>query len=138
MSPRSSAAASSHRPGKTVALENARGVGRQQLELAPAQDEPVELLIVDAPDEIFADAVAAVDVELGVQVVAGAAGSHLGHQLGRLFDVIVGADARLAAARRVDQQQGVGLRLVVQVKPDRRIVGTCYSRRGGFVGAQPA
>jgi len=39
-----------------------------------AEDEPVDLPLGDAPDDVFADTVSLVSLELVVQVVAGAAG----------------------------------------------------------------
>src|SRR5687767_10416086 len=75
--------------GEDLALENAVAVG-DEAPVAPAvQGEPVDRLVVDAPDDVLADAVAAVGFELVVQVVAGAAGGDLAGQLRGPFDVAV-------------------------------------------------
>ena len=43
--------------------------------------------------------------------------SHFHNQLGGPFNVIVVGDPRLAAIFRIDQQEAVGLRLVVEIEP---------------------
>ena len=70
--------------GGRAGLRSDRCLGGQgqQVKAPVREGEPVEGTILDAPDDILADAVAAIDVELGVQVAADAADGHLGDQFG--------------------------------------------------------
>src|SRR5947209_17891335 len=72
--------------GKDLALVKPGSATDQTVVAALAQDEPVNGTVVDAPDDIFADAVAAIDAQLVVQVKAGAAGGYLRGQLGAAGD----------------------------------------------------
>jgi hypothetical protein len=63
---------------------------------------------------------------------------HLHHQLRRAFDVVVVTDSRLAPGVLVDAEEAVGLRLVVEVEADGRIVTDRYFRRGGGVREEPS
>src|SRR5438874_2446935 len=45
-------------------------IQRQTLILPGAQHEPIDLLIQHAPDDVFTYPIAAIDAELGVQVIA--------------------------------------------------------------------
>ena len=85
-SPRRRAAGSSQSPGKASLREHAVGPRGQGLVLSLAKHEPVDLAILDPPDDVFLDTVAPVGVELLTQVVADAAGGDLGDQFGGAFD----------------------------------------------------
>ena len=119
--------------GKDLATVETGVVERQTNEFAVPQHEPIDLPIEHAPDDVFPHAIAAINVEFGVQVVAGTACRNLGDELGGVFDVVVGGDPRLAAMVRVDEKDRVGLRLVVQVQANARVVGTDDAWSGRFV-----
>ena len=78
--------------GEDRAAEDPIRRERHRLVSALAKDEPVDLPVEHAPDDVFADAIAAIDVSFSCEVVAGAAGGDLGDKLGRALDVIVFAD----------------------------------------------
>ena len=119
--------------GKDLAAVEAGVVERQTNEFAFPQYEPIDLPIEHAPDDVLPYAIAAINVELGVQVVAGTACRDLGDELRGVFKVVVGGDSRLAAMIRVDEKDRVGLRLVVQVEANAGVVGTDDAGRGDFV-----
>ncbi len=58
-------------------------------------------------------------------------------ELRRPLDVAVVTDVRLPARVRVDAKQGVGLRLVVEVETNRRIISDRDVRGCGGVYAEP-
>src|SRR5262245_36790869 len=82
---------------------------------AAFEHEPVDLAVVDAVYEVLEYAVAAVGVQLLVQVVADAACRDLDDEFGRTLEVAVLGDAALAAGGLGNAQQQVGLRLVVEI-----------------------
>ena len=96
------------------------GPARSGSYLPLAQYEPVDRLVEHPPDEVLADAVAAVSVQLVAEVVAGAAGGHLGGEFRSGFDVIVLIDPGLSTM--LDHQANVGLWLIVHVETNRGIV----------------
>jgi hypothetical protein len=61
-----------------------------------------------------------------VQVDAHATGGHFSHEFGRALDVAVCVDLHVAAMSRFDEQQGVGLRFIVQVQTDGGIVAKIH------------
>src|SRR5262249_23607224 len=75
--------------GEHRTAEDAVGRRRQGPEPPVAVNEPVDLSIEDPPDDILADPVAAIDVQLLPQVIADAAGRDLRDQFGSPFDVVV-------------------------------------------------
>ena len=77
--------------------------------------------VFDAPDHILADAVAAIGFFLVMQIVAGRAGRDLAGPLGtaRRIGAFV---ASLATVIRQNAQKGIGLRFVVPVEPQGRVV----------------
>jgi hypothetical protein len=88
--------------------------------------------------EVLLDSVAAVGVELLMQVVADAACRNFDDQLGWAFEVAVRGDARTPANRCRQAQQEVRLRLVVEVESQRRVVACDQARRLLPVVAEPA
>ncbi len=97
--------------GEHRAAEDAIGRRGHQLEVPVAVHEPVDLAIKDPPDDVLADAVAPVGVQLFPEVVTGAAGRDFRNQLGRSLDVIILADAGLSTPLGPDDQVSVGLGL---------------------------
>jgi len=63
-----------------------------------------------------------------VQIIAHRTGRHLGNQFWGTLDVIIGTEARLAPTGRVNEQQRVRLRLIVQVQADGAIVAALHYR----------
>ena len=108
-----------------------------RLVAAPAEDKPVDLAIEHAPDHVFADAIAAIDLALRPQIVADAAGGDLGHELRGSRDVVVIVDASLATAIRSNDQVCVGLGLVVQVQADAAVVAGLDAGGLRIIEAQP-
>jgi hypothetical protein len=100
----------------------ARLVGRQRPVGALLQNEPVDPLVLDLPDDVLLHPAPPVDPFLVVQVVRCATMSHLYNQLRRAFNVVVLTDSRLPTRLLVDSEQGIRLRLVVQVKANRGVV----------------
>ena len=49
-----------------AAAQDSVGVVRQSFKLSLAKDEPIDRLVLSPPDEILVDAVAAIDIQLGV------------------------------------------------------------------------
>ena len=80
--------------------------------------------------------VAAIDVQLVVQIVGSTAGRDLHDQLRRPFDVVVVADARLAAGFRLDEEGRIRLELVVEVQSDRGVVQVQGAGRERGVGTE--
>ena len=107
-------------------------------EFAVSQDEPIDLLIEHAPDDVFLHAIPAIDIKLGVEVVTGAARSHLSDELWRSFKVVISGDSRLAAVIRIDEEYGIRLWLVVEVQAHARVVGNNHARSRRFVDSQPS
>jgi hypothetical protein len=107
--------------GKHHAACDAVCVGKQPVEAAFAENEPVDCGILHAPDKVFADAIAAVGIQLRSKVVADGAGGHFGDELGCAIDVIIFINPGLSAASRIDQEINIGLRFVVEIEPDRRV-----------------
>lgn len=83
--------------GEDIAVEQARGVGFEAFVAVFAQYEPVDRSVPDAPYHVLANSVAAIGPELVVQIIAGAAGSHLDDQFGCPRDAFA-AGPRLSAA----------------------------------------
>ena len=102
-----------------------------------AEHEPVDLAVEHAPDNVFADAIAAVNLELDAEIVAGTTGSNLGHHVRRAFHVIVGADSCLAAALRLDEEKRVRLGLVVEIEADAAVVSALDTGSSRLVVTQP-
>src|SRR5208337_4845683 len=136
-SSRTKAAGSSHRPGNTVLRRMAVGRRGHQLEAPFAVHEPVDLAIKDPPDDVLADAVAPVGVQLFPEVVTGAAGRDFRDQLGRSLYVIILADAGLSTPLGPDDQVSVGLGFVIQVQADAAIVARLDPGRVRFIIRQP-
>ena len=67
-------------------------------------------------------------MQFRVQVNTDAARSDLCYELRRILNIIIGADMRLAAAGRIDQQHGVWLWFIVYIKPGRTIIAGLDSR----------
>src|SRR5438094_683677 len=65
--------------GEDVAAVDAIGTQRHANELTLSKDEVIELAFEDAPDDVLPHAVAAVDVQLRVKVVAGGAHGDLNY-----------------------------------------------------------
>jgi hypothetical protein len=63
-----------------------------------------------------------------VQVNTDTARGNLGDELGRILDIIIGANMRLATAGWIDQQHGVWLWFIVHVKPGRTIIAALDTR----------
>src|SRR5262249_20650356 len=61
------------------AAEPAVGIRSEPFKGLVAQDEPIDDLVEDAPDDVFADLVPAIDLEFRAQVEAHAAGGDLAH-----------------------------------------------------------
>src|SRR5208337_1645464 len=102
-----------------------------------AEHEPVDLAVEHAPDNVFADAVAAVNLELDAQIVTGTTRSDLGHKLGSTLEVIVIADPCLAAESGINDQASVWLRFVVQVQPNAAIVAGFDAGSASLILTQP-
>src|SRR5207237_1112586 len=83
--------------------------------------------------DVLADAVAPVDVQLDVQIVADAAGRDFRSQLGRPLDEVVRGDPRLTAPGRVYEQEPVRLRLVIDVQPGGGVVSDHHAGRCGLL-----
>lgn len=84
--------------------------------LAVAEFEPVQLAVEEAQHDVIADARAAVDGLLGMEVAGDRAGSDFNHQLGRAIEVAgVGAGRAAFGAAKMD----VRLKLIVCVDADR-------------------
>ena len=90
--------------GKYRAAQDAVRRRGHQLEAPFAVHEPVDLAIKDPPDDVLADAVAPVGVQLFPEVVTGAAGRDFRDQLGRSLYVIILADAGLSTPLGPDDQ----------------------------------
>lgn len=112
-------------------------VERESFVLAGPQHKPVEGLVPDAPNDVLANAVPPVDVQLHMQIVTDGTGRDLDHQFGSALNVTV-LVARLPAVRRQNSQVRIGLRFVVEVQPQRRVVATLHARRHGAIDAQPS
>src|SRR5690349_17250758 len=69
-------------PGKHRAAEDAIIRRSEPFVLSLTKDEPVDLAIQYAPDQVLADSVSLISSELVVQVVAGAARGDFGDELG--------------------------------------------------------
>ena len=70
-----------------LALDNAVGVRRKQHVLAALEPKPVDRPIVDAPDDVLTDLVAAVRLFLLMQIVGDGASGNLNDQLRRPFEI---------------------------------------------------
>ena len=136
-SPCSNASTARRRPGNTRLQYGGRG-RRQRSVLPFAQLEPVDMVFQHPPHHVLLHAVAPIGAQLVVQTDRGADGGDLDDQLRGTVEVIIGADAGAVARGRNNTQQGVGLRLVVQVKPHRGVVSRPPPRRLRAVGHQPA
>src|SRR5439155_13056984 len=79
-------------PGEHLAAYHTCGIGGQADELTFLEDEPVNGLIEDAPDDVLAHLALAVNAQSGVQIVTDGTRGHLSNQFRRSFDVIVRAD----------------------------------------------
>jgi len=99
--------------------------------------EPVNLPVKYTPYDVFTDTVAAVGIELFPQIVTGAAGGDFGNQFGGSFDVVILADASLATSLRPDDQESVGLRLVVQIEANASIIASLDTGGVRFIIPQP-
>ena len=135
MSPRS-AAGSSHNPGR-FRCDRRRPRPAAGDRSALAQDEPIHFVVQDAIDDVFAHAGSPVNVQFRVEGDADVARRHLDDEFGRPFHVVVGADAGLAAARRVDEQKHVRLRLVIEIQTGGAVVAPFHTGRGRLVVGQP-
>jgi len=60
------------------AAQQAVGRGRQSFETSLLEHEPLDLPVQHAVNDVFSNAIAAIGIELIVQIVAGAARSNLG------------------------------------------------------------
>ena len=69
-----------------------------------------------APHDVLAHSVATVNVQFRVQIETGTAGRDLGDQFRSALEVVILADPRLPLFPRVDEQNRIGLGLVVQVE----------------------
>src|SRR5437764_5207602 len=83
--------------GQNFAASHPVRSGGQWLVPALTPDEPVDCLIEHPPNDVFADPIAAVSVQLVAEVVAGTAGGHVSGEFGGGLDVIVLIDPRLTA-----------------------------------------
>src|SRR5262249_946642 len=75
----------------------------QRLILALSKNGPIDSAVQDAPDDVLADRIAAIDSLLVAQVQTGGACRDLARQLGGLGEISIGIDQRLAAAVWVDE-----------------------------------
>src|SRR5208282_1973198 len=101
------------------------------------QDEPVDLALEDAPDEVLADTVALVRLEFLVQVVTLAAGGDFGDEIGRSVDVVIRVDLDLTTRLGLDKKNGVGLGHVAQVQAHTGVITELDSGRPRSVKEEP-
>src|SRR5579872_6659990 len=109
--------------GKNFAAINAVVCQRQPIEPTFAQNKPVDRPFENAPHDVLANSVAAVGIQLVVQVVADARRRHFGHELRRPFEKSFD-DSRRAPEFGLDAQMHIRLRLIVVVEPNRCVVST--------------
>ena len=74
-----------------------------------AANEPIHFVVQDAPDDVFADAVALVTLQLVVEVMADRGRGYFGDQVGGTHDVALFVEFDLAATLRLDEKDDVGL-----------------------------
>ena len=86
--------------------------------------EPIDSVIEHAPDDVFAYSVAAINDELCPEAEACTICRDVGDELRGIFDEIINGDCRLATVVGVDEENDVGLRLIVQVEAHASIVGS--------------
>src|SRR5436189_6322388 len=114
---------------KHLALRNSVRVRHQSLKLTLTPHEPIDRTIINSPDNVFENTVAAVNVKLRIQIEAGAACRHFASKFGSAFQVIILADLSLAAEFRFDEHDGVWLGLVIHVETNRTIIAHQNSDR---------
>ena len=102
------------------------------------ENEVIDLAVEDAPDDVLADAVAAVDVELGVEVIAGGGSGDFCNQFGGTFDIPFGINARLTATSFENAKISVRLGHVVEVEAKGPVVAAGHAWRCGAICAQPS
>lgn len=137
MSPASRACRSRASPGKTWLRTMPSASGGQVDELAIDKSVPQQSLLERDPDEVFLDAVRAIQVPLVMQVVAGTARRDFGDQLRCTVEVTIVVDSTAAARFGKNQECRIRLRIVLGPQLDRRVVGDGDSGRAGLVAAQP-
>src|SRR3954454_20256127 len=122
---------------KDGAVVNAARGRDEAIVVALAQDEVIDLAVVNAPDDVLAHAVAAIDIELVVQIVACGTSCDLGDQFRRTGYVAFCVDARLPGTRRVDQQVCIGVRFFFETEAQGAVVTTLHPWSRGSVQAKP-
>src|SRR5712691_10976859 len=105
--------------------------------LPGAQHEPIDLLLQYPPDDVFAHPIAAIDTELGVQVIAGRTRCYLCHQFGSTLNVSISIYEGLATTGWSGEQQHIWLWLIVQIQPYSAVIAGFDARGASFVMAQP-
>ncbi len=97
------------------------------------QDEPVNCLVPDAPDNVFTHVIALLRPHLLMEINTCAAGRDFCDQLGTAHDVIVSIHLGLSTIGRIKKQEAIRLRLVLQVQSHCAIVSDLDVRSAGPV-----
>src|SRR5256885_7652273 len=94
---------------------------RQCLKPSLPEYKPVDRAIVHSPDDVLLHPVSTVHVQLNVQVITRTARRNFCCQFRRALYVPAGTELCLPTAFWQDIEEGVRLRLVVQVQPNRTL-----------------
>src|SRR5262245_10024046 len=124
-------------PREHAALQQAVAVRLHTCVCTAFDHEPVDLAVVEAVHEVLEDAVAAVGVQLLVEVIADAARRDLDDEFGRTLEVAVLGHTALSAGTLGDAQQQVGLRFVVEIETHRTVAAAAQAGRQHSVEPQP-
>src|SRR5262245_7715580 len=102
--------------GKSFASQETLPAERQRLVFAVAKHVPGNCLLGHTPDQVLANFVSPIDLELGFQVEARRAGGHFRRQLRRTGNTVISINKGMPASLRLNEKHAVGLRLVVHVQ----------------------
>src|SRR6266446_1083701 len=81
--------------------------------------------------------IAAIDMQLSVQVVAGRTRCYLYHQFGSTLNITISIYEGLATTGWSNEQQHIWLWLIVQIQPYSAVIAGFDARGASFVMAQP-